>query len=345
LAEDISYKKLGFAFCIYWLIWSGLHVLVFHQLGFNWQIAVLDSLVNNLLIAAACYGVGMMLRWYIPDKKTGYKIAISLFGLAFICAKLTNVALLYIFNQENNYVEVLNKSFLIRLGIALLIITWTAAVRWIFNMANQQKENEARKTDAENLAREAELTGLRQQLQPHFLFNSLNSISALAGSKPEEARKMIQQLSDFLRGTLKKDDNQMLTLEEELSHLQLYLDIEKVRFGHRLSTEIKTQEESLHLLLPALLLQPIVENAIKFGLYDTIGNVTIQIISKTENNNLIVTITNPFDAETAQPIQGTGFGLKSIKRRLYLLFFRHDLVKTEMHKNLYTTMVIIPQKS
>ena len=319
-------------------------MLVFHQLGFDWQVAFADSLVNNALLAAACYGVGAMLRWYTPDRKTGYKVMGSLLGLAFICAKLTNIILFSFLNKEVNYVSVFDKSFLIRFGIALLVITWTAAVRWIFNAANQQKENEARKADAENLVREAELTGLRQQLQPHFLFNSLNSISALAGSKPEEARKMIQQLSDFLRGTLKKDDNQMLTLEEELNHLQLYLDIEKVRFGHRLSTDIDTSEESLHMLIPPLLLQPIVENAIKFGLYDTIGNVTIQITSKIENNHLLVTISNPFDAETSQPVQGTGFGLKSVQRRLYLLFFRNDLVKTEIHQNLYTTTVIIPQK-
>ncbi|MEO8761104.1 MAG: histidine kinase, partial [Bacteroidia bacterium] len=250
MPESISNKKIGFAFSIYWVIWSCLHVLVFHQLGFNWEIAAADSLVNNTLLATACYGVGMMLRWYTPDKKTGYSVVFSLFALAFICAKVTNMFLLYHFNLDITYTAILNKSFLIRFGIALLVITWTAAVRWIFNTSTQQKETEARKADAEKLVREAELTGLRQQLQPHFLFNSLNSISALAGSKPEEARKMIQQLSDFLRGTLKKDDNQMLTLEEELSHLQLYLEIEKVRFGHRLSTEINTQEGSLQLLIP-----------------------------------------------------------------------------------------------
>src|SRR6185436_1417225 len=125
-----------------------------------------------------------------------------------------------------------------------------------------ESERKQRKSDAEKLAREAELTGLRQQLQPHFLFNSLNSISALAGTKPEEARKMIQQLSDFLRGTLKKDDQQLVSLSEELQQLQLYLEIEKVRFGHRLRTEITNDERSLSLQLPSLLLQPIVENAI-----------------------------------------------------------------------------------
>jgi two-component system LytT family sensor kinase len=340
LAEAISNKKLGIAYGVFWLFWFELHLFVLHHLGFTWQVAAADSIVNNTLLAVACFGIGSVLRWYTPDKKTGYKILIWLFILAGTCAKFTNIILLYIFNEDINYTSIINKTVLIRFGIALLIITWTAALRWIFNMIKQQKENEDRKTHAENLVREAELTGLRQQLQPHFLFNSLNSISALAGSKPEEARKMIQQLSDFLRGTLKKDDKQMLSLQEELKHLQLYLDIEKVRFGHRLNTEIKADEQSLALLIPPLLLQPLVENAIKFGLYDTIGEVTIQINASIENKNLVVTITNPFDAETAQPNKGTGFGLKSVQRRLHLLFFRNDLLSKQ---NLYTTTVIIPQ--
>ena len=110
----------------------------------------------------------------------------------------------------------------------------------------EQKEKDDRKTDAEKLAKEAELFKLRQQLQPHFLFNSLNSINALIGSRPEEARKMVQQLSDFLRGTIKKEETQWVTLQEELQYLQLYLDIEKVRFGNRLATEIEVDESRVN---------------------------------------------------------------------------------------------------
>ena len=121
------------------------------------------------------------------------------------------------------------------------------------------------------MAKESELFKLRQQLQPHFLFNSLNSINALIGNRPDEARKMVQQLSDFLRGTIKKEETQWVTLQEEMQYLQLYLDIEKVRFGNRLSTAIEIGEDVSEMTLPALILQPIVENAIKFGLYDTTG--------------------------------------------------------------------------
>ena len=151
----------------------------------------------------------------------------------------------------------------------MIVIIW-------YNWQEQQK-NEERKTDAEKLAKEAELFKLRQQLQPHFLFNSLNSINALIGIRPEEARKMVQQLSDFLRGTIKKEETQWVKLKEEMQYLQLYLDIEKVRFGNRLATVIEIDEATQQMKLPALLLQPIVENAIKFGLYDTTGETVIRM--------------------------------------------------------------------
>ena len=99
----------------------------------------------------------------------------------------------------------------------------------------------------------------------------------MVNSRPEQARQMIHQLSDFLRGTLKKEDDQWITLKEELQYLQLYLDIEKVRFGHRLETDLKNTERAGEMKLPALLLQPLVENAIKFGLYDTTGDILISI--------------------------------------------------------------------
>jgi two-component system LytT family sensor kinase len=341
--KDLSYKKLSFAYIAYILLWAVLHVFVVHRLGFGWQIAVIDSAINNGLLLALSFAMAMTLKYFSPSKRNVLMLIGWSITLAIASAWLSNFFLLQIFITDADYLALLHKAFLIRFCVSFLIIEWVVLFSWILNRMRNRQEMDARKADVEKLLRDAELEGLRQQLQPHFLFNSLNSISALAGSKPEEARKMIQQLSDFLRGTLKKDDKQMSSLQEELKHLQLYLDIEKVRFGHRLNAIIKADEQSLALLIPPLLLQPLVENAIKFGLYDTIGDVTIQITSSVEGKNLRVTITNPFDAETAQPTKGTGFGLKSVQRRLHLLFFRNDLLKTERKENLYTTTVIIPQ--
>jgi len=211
---------------------------------------------------------------------------------------------------------------------------------------NQQDQQELieRKNEAEKLTKDAELSSLREKLQPHFLFNSLNSISALTLSKPQEARKMVQQLSDFLRGTIKKNDD-FTSLQLELDHLALYLEIEKVRFGNRLNTQILNDKASLQKMIPPMLLQPIVENAIKFGLYDTLESVTIQIEATFENPYLKINITNPFDPETAHPNKGTGFGLNSTQRRLALLYSRPDLLNTSTAENTFTTTILIPQTS
>jgi LytS/YehU family sensor histidine kinase len=165
----------------------------------------------------------------------------------------------------------------------------------------------------------------------------------LIGSRPKEAREMVQQLSDFLRTTLRKDEQQWIKLEDEMHSLQLYLTIEKVRFGHRLFTELDLEEDALKMQLPALLLQPLVENAIKFGLYDTTEESRIYLTAKSENAQLVITVENPFDPSTAAAQKGTGFGLSSVQRRLYLMFGRHDLLQTTVKENIFSTTVIIPQ--
>ncbi len=162
-------------------------------------------------------------------------------------------------------------------------------------------------------------------------------------AQPQKARTMIQQLSDFLRSTLKKEENQWISIDDELQHLQLYLDIEKVRFGHRLTTHIANNVAGEKLQIPAMLLQPVVENAIKFGLYDTTEDITITIETRREDDMLVVEVCNPYDAETAAAGAGTGYGLNAVQRRLYLLFARNHLLQTIAANNTFTTLVKVPQ--
>ncbi len=283
------------------------------------------------------------MRYYVPRQEKYWYVLVISFGLACIWLIITRVLLWSFFKSDGSYLAMVSNSSTVRYGVAFLMLGCMATMCLLFFTQKEQKEMDGRKVEAEKLAKEAELFKLRQQLQPHFLFNSLNSISALVSSQPEQARKMIHQLSDFLRGTLKKEENQLVNLDEELQYLELYLDIEKVRFGHRLSTIIECEDECKTMKLPPLLLQPVVENAIKFGLYDTTDDITISISAKSINNYLEVVVTNPFDPETSSPKKGTGFGLSSVQRRLYLLFARNDLVETKAENNLFITSVKIPQ--
>jgi two-component system LytT family sensor kinase len=336
-----SGSRIIIIYISWWILWALLGAYAInHTTSLPWQVALADSADASLLMATAGYIMGNSIRYYQPSYKNAFYLFIWSITLATLSVVLQRY--LNIYKNDPDYAYFFAHSIIFRGLFAWLMITLIATMSWLWFYFQDKRNDEKREADAARLAREAELSSLRQQLQPHFLFNSLNSISALAGSKPQEARQMIQQLSDFLRGTIRRDHQQMITLAEELHHLNLYLEIEKVRFGHRLNTIVEKDEQSINLSLPSLLLQPIVENAIKFGLYDTIGSITIKIEVKAEGNYLNISVENPFDPETTPP-KGTGFGLDSVQRRLYLLYARNDLLTTNKKENIFTTTVKIPQ--
>lgn len=318
------------------------HYLVMLYTGFYWQTAAIDSLVTTILLAAGCLLLATIIQYYLPKNSDYFNLIGIGFVITLLWLFLSRILIVYVLGR-NDYDPFFTKAFPIRFTYGLMITGFMGLISVFWYTQQDQKENEQRRMEAEQLTKEAELFKLRQQLQPHFLFNSLNSISALVGTRPDEARKMIQQLSDFLRGTLKREEHQWISLKEELQYLQLYLDIEKVRFGNRLSTVIECDDNAQDLKIPALLLQPLVENAIKFGLYDTIGDTVITLTAKATEKGLVITVQNPFDPETAAPKHGTGFGLSSVKRRLYLLFGQHDLVNTSIDHNNFITTLRIPQ--
>jgi len=341
--QTLTTSKLLKAFVVCGLAWMALQTYIIHSFGFEWYTAAFDGIVSSILLSAACWLINNNLRYYQPGKGNYTNILIWCVALAAICMAGSRYILPFINRGDQVYVNFMSQSMVIRFFTSFLAIGWMAMISMIWYGQQDQKENERRKSEAEKLARDAELYNLRQQLQPHFLFNSLNSINALIGFKPDEARKMIHQLSDFLRGTLKKDDQQQVPLTEELQHLNLYLEIEKVRFGHRLQTEISCDENCGEAILPALMLQPLVENAIKFGLYDTTEAVTVSIRAEMEGSYLVIMVQNPYDPKTSRPRQGTGFGLSGVQRRLYLLYARNDLMETHANDNIFTTIIKIPQ--
>ncbi len=343
--QNKQQHRLAFTavFIAWFFIWSTLQVKLLLNYGVPTAKAITDAVVSNLLMQALCLLIINNMRYYLPRKeKYWYSLVVSTI-IAALWLMLVWLVVWGLYKTDSIYMQAFSQTALLRYMVAFLIIGCCTAFSLLWYSQRDMREENMRKASLERLAREAELHKLRQQLQPHFLFNSLNSISALTGSQPEKARHMIQQLSDFLRGTLKKEEQQWSSFEEELQYLQLYLDIEKVRFGYRLQTQINAEAEALPLLLPAMLLQPLVENAIKFGLYDTIGEISIVIHAKKVNQLLEVTVMNPFDEDTAAPLKGTGFGLSSIRRRLYLLFGRTDLLETAKDAQTFITKISIPQ--
>lgn len=328
---------------IIWLAYALIQTALLWWFDIDFNLALNDSLVSATLITLCCYVISNALNHYLPRRRGYFYIVVWGLMLAVISVSADRWILHYII-QNKSYLNHVDVSLPLRFFINALLIAWVAIINILWNIQQEYKENEQRKADAERLAREAELYNLRQQLQPHFLFNSLNSIIALIGRKPEEARNMTFQLSDFLRGTLRKDDQQLITLKDELDHLQLYLEIEKVRFGHRLETQLTYDEECLSMTLPAMILQPLVENAIKYGLYDTTEKVTISVSCGYRDRMLEIQIQNPYDSQSNKPRRGTGFGLRGVQRRLFLLFGRTDLLETSATSTIFTSIIKIPQR-
>ena len=346
ITRPLSNRRIqNFATTIF-MAWTTVFVLLFYYtLNFNLMISFSDSLITNSLLAMGCIILSNMLGYYQPKNETILFVLVLTLMLAGLITFLSNVSLSFLFKEDTVYRSFLRLSQIMRFLILFIFLAWCALANILWYRLEEQSASQERLLTAQNLSKEAELNKLRHQLQPHFLFNSLNSVYALTIMNPKEAGVMIMKLASFLRGTLKRDDEIWVNVGEEMEYIQLYLDIEKVRFSHRLNIDVQVDEETLALCLPGTLLQPIVENAIKFGLYNTSAAITISIWVKVENHALVVVVQNPFDPEM-KATGGTGFGLKAIKRRLYLLFADEQLLQTQATaENMFITTLKIPQKA
>lgn len=336
--------RFGLSLVGLFAVWSAFHAYTLVKFGYGISYSLVDSLVSNSLLAAGSFFLSLMLFYYRPGNRR-YDLIIAWSGaMAVLVVFLSVHALMYLFRSEPELGLVLERTGAVRLGIAFLFINCCAIVSTVWYNQLDDSRQTARKQETERLRNEAELFRLHQQLQPHFIFNSLNSITALISTRPGEARRMVYLLSDFLRGTLRQE-KELTSFNLEIDHLKLYLEIEKVRFGHRLETVFYLPENSLSALVPAMILQPVLENALKFGLYGTSEAVVISLQARMESGTLEIMVSNPYDKACQTKGKGTGFGLESISRRLYLIYGRTDLVGTSQTEIFFTVNLQIPQST
>jgi two-component system, LytTR family, sensor histidine kinase AlgZ len=191
------------------------------------------------------------------------------------------------------------------------------------------------------LARDAELKALKAQVNPHFLFNSLNSISALTSSDPARAREMCILLAEFLRMTLGLGERSSVTLSEELSLLRRFLAIEKVRFGSRLEMTEDVAEDCKIMLIPPLLLQPLIENAVTHGIANLPTGGCVRLKVNCENGRLSIDIENTFDAE-ATPSHRGGLGLENVRQRLEARYQKSANIRVTANADQFQVHLSLP---
>ena len=235
-------------------------------------------------------------------------------------------------------------TFPYRIGTGVFIYGLIILTYYLFISLTNLSEKNAKEARLESLVKETELKMLRSQINPHFLFNSLNSISSLTVTDPEKARIMVVKLSDFMRYALSRKDEQPVSLQSELDNLRLYLEIEKVRFGDKLTTEENIESNCLDFKLPVMLLQPLYENAVKHGVYESTETVRIITEARIIDGYIEIIIKNNYDSVPALR-KGTGTGLLNVSRRLELYYGKKASIKTTKENNIYTVTLYIPAEN
>ncbi len=208
-------------------------------------------------------------------------------------------------------------TLLVLLGSALYLIS--LLIHDVLMALDKLRFAQTREAESRVQARDAELQVLRTQIDPHFLFNSLNSISALTSVDAAAARSMTLELAEFFRKTLALSARERIPLAEEIALCGHFLAIEKVRFGASLSIDMQVSESAQAALIPPMLLQPCIENAVKHGVRHLEGGGTISLRATTREHWLHVCIENPLDPDAPVGV-GTGTGLRNIERRLATLY-------------------------
>ena len=247
----------------------------------------------------------------------------------------------FLFKENTLYIDFLKSSQVWRAIFGVLFYSISVLIFYLIRYYQDMQKRLNQELELQNLLKDSELKLLKSQINPHFIFNSLNSVSALTVANPERAREMVIKLSDFLRYSLGKGVNELNTLEQEIKNVSLYLDIEKVRFGERLSFRQEVSKECLPVKVPNLILQPLIENAVKHGLYESLEPIEILLSCRLEGDGVAIKLRNDFDPSGAVA-KGSGIGLQSVGRRLTLVYGVGTLLQVEKKENTFTAMLKIP---
>lgn len=225
--------------------------------------------------------------------------------------------------------------------VGVLLYLLASAVQYTILALDASRVAERRALELQVHTREAELRALRAQIDPHFLFNSLHSISALTGSDPQGARRMALLLGDFLRDSLRVGGRDRIPLEEELRLLRQFLDIEHVRFGDRLRVRWEVEDGTASCELPPLLLQPLVENAVTHGIAHLLDGGEIVVRAGRRGARLYLGIENPCDPDRPER-RGAGVGLENVRRRLDAAFGAEAAARSHEEEGTFSVELVMP---
>lgn len=336
---------------VYLYVWLPLAAVVFYLLKTTGEMSTLDSVALAIPLCIIGQFETLSARYICkitPLQKAG---AWRITGTHVVAAQIVALiwvgvakALAYLLAQEQA-LRGLDARFAGKSGIIYVagLLFYFLAVAYFYVMMAQDASHaaEARVLETSVLAREAELKALKAQLNPHFLFNSLNSISALTSIDPARAREMCLLLADFLRTTLKLGEKSLIPLSEELGLLERFLAIEKVRFGARLNMEMNVEDNARGCMIPTLLLQPLVENAVGHGIAKLTEGGIVRLAAEKRNGRLAITVENSMDPDAAPSRKG-GVGLRNVQERLEARYGKEATLRAMADEDIFRVNLSMP---
>jgi two-component system sensor histidine kinase AlgZ len=313
-------RQLGL-YAIAWIPLTALLVYLFRAAGLS-----VDEAGMLLWLLAPLYALMCLLAWYpcratplhssglpriiVTHTAAGVLVSGAWMGIAIVY--VYGLVLLEPFQKLGKHEDLYKLIF----GVGLLLYFLSVAFHYVLASLESTRQSEERVYEARVLARDAELRALKAQINPHFIFNSLHSISALTSIDPGKARDMCISLADFLRTTLGMGEKTVIPLGEELDLIHRYLSVEKVRFGARLNMQENVDEEAVMCILPPLLLQPLVENAIIHGVSHLPEGGWIKLEAHSSAERLVIAVENNFDPDFKSKKRRSGIGLANVRERI-----------------------------
>ncbi|MFY0651850.1 MAG: histidine kinase [Cyclobacteriaceae bacterium] len=342
ILENDGLKKYALA----WSLICVVHVVLFYfYYGFKLEIAFYDAFVHNVLFALVAPGFWYIVRFSNTEKGDYLALmgthVVAIATTTLLWSYLSWFVLTELFYDVDKYLQFLDQTFVWRLIIGVVFYSLIILIFYLIQYYLDLQEKSNREFELKALLNESELNMLKSQINPHFIFNSLNSISALTISMPQKAQEMVIKLSDFLRYAVGKDTSEMNSLSDEIENIARYLDIEKVRFGDKLVFDNQVENDSADVMVPNLILQPLFENAIKYGVYESLEKVTISLSCERMDDMLHIRISNNYDADAVAQ-KGAGIGLENIRKRLLLTYQRTDLLSIENTDSTFAVILKIP---
>ena len=330
-----------------WLVVAGLLASVLTRQELTWSAAFLLVLPVCLVYAFVCLSAWYICRATPLTTSSAARVLVSS-AMAAVVASALFIAMARAWisvlgamtslgptmDQYQQYEVLLFTS-----GVLLFLLALT--VHYLLLAFEFAREAERRQLQLEVLSRDAELRALRAQVNPHFLYNSLNSISALTAADPSGARRMCVLLADFLRDTLALSVRDRIPLADELALTDRFLGIEQVRFGQRLQIERHVDHRASQCRVPPLVLQPLVENAVTHGIAGLIDGGVIRLDVARRHDRLSIAIENPRDADTPAP-KGQGVGLENVRQRLIAMFGPDARLETRTDRERFRVELAMP---